>query len=341
MPRVAIIGAGVVGLSTALCIKLQHPSLGLTIIADRFLEDTTSDGAGGLFRPDDRFVLGVDPSTLRKWSQTSFEHFNNIIFSNIGAEAGIAQVSGYQLFNEPRPDPSYQNTIYNFRHLSKDELTTFPDHYKYGYFTTTLYVDTRRYMKYLTKILTEKQVTFVQKKINSLEELVDSYDIVVNCTGYGARELCHDDLIHPIRGQMIRVRAPWIKHFYYTDDNCYMIPNYDTIVLGGTRQVDNDNTQVDLNDKEGIWQRCLRLCPSLAQAEILWHWAGLRPNREPIRVETETIKHGNKQLFIVHNYGHGGNGISLSWGTAVDATRLFSSYLNAISTADKSLSSKL
>lgn len=65
MPRIAIIGAGVVGLSTALCIKLQHPSLGLTIIAERFLEDTTSDGAGGLFRPDDRFVLGVDRSILR------------------------------------------------------------------------------------------------------------------------------------------------------------------------------------------------------------------------------------------------------------------------------------
>ncbi|CAF4528986.1 unnamed protein product, partial [Rotaria magnacalcarata] len=55
---------------------------------------------------------------------------------------------------------------------------------------------------------------------------------------------------------MIRVRAPWIKHFYYTDDNCYMIPNHETIVLGGTRQLDDDNTRVDLNDKDGIWQRC-------------------------------------------------------------------------------------
>ena len=28
--------------------------------------------------------------------------------------------------------------------------------------------------------------------------------------------------------------------------------------------MDDDNTRVDLNDKDGIWQRCLRLCPSLA-----------------------------------------------------------------------------
>ncbi|CAF5192585.1 unnamed protein product [Rotaria magnacalcarata] len=140
---------------------------------------------------------------------------------------------------------------------------------------------------------------------------------------------------------MIRVRAPWIKHFYYTDDNCYMIPNHETIVLGGTRQLDDDNTRVDLNDKDGIWQRCLRLCPSLAQAEILWDWAGLRPNREPIRVEIETIKHGNKNLLVVHNYGHGGNGISLSWGTSVDATRHFSSLLPTIDSKNKQVTSKL
>jgi hypothetical protein len=53
---------------------------------------------------------------------------------------------------------------------------------------------------------------------------VDSYDIVLNCIGYGAKEVCNDNLLHAIRGQMIRVRAPWIKHFYYTDDDCYMIP---------------------------------------------------------------------------------------------------------------------
>lgn len=65
MVRVAILGAGAVGLSTALCIKLKYPSLPLTIIADRFLDATTSDGAGGLFRPDQRFILGVDPSVLK------------------------------------------------------------------------------------------------------------------------------------------------------------------------------------------------------------------------------------------------------------------------------------
>jgi len=336
MVRVAVIGAGVVGLSTALCIKSQNPTVNLTILSERFLDATTSDGAGGLFRPDDRFVVGVDKNILKFWSKTSFDHFNNLIFSKNAADAGVSQVSGYQMFNESRPDPSYRDIIYNFRHLTPSELTIFPDHFKFGYFCTTLYVDTRKYMKYLTNELTKKNVEFIKKKINSFDELIDQYEIVVNCSGYGAKEICGDTLIRPIRGQMIRVRAPWIKHFYYTDDNCYLIPNTDTIVLGGTRQVDDDNMQVDLNDKDGIWQRCLRICPSLAQAEILWDWAGLRPNREPIRVETDIFKRNNKKLLVVHNYGHGGNGISLSWGTAMDAAQKFSSLLNDLKANEKS-----
>ncbi|CAF0912911.1 unnamed protein product [Didymodactylos carnosus] len=223
------------------------------------------------------------------------------------------------------PDPSYKDIIYNFRHLNENELSDiFPDKYKYGYFCTTFYVDTRKYMKYLTKQLTDKQVMFIKKKINSLTEFIGVYDIVINCLGFGAREVCHDTKIRPIRGQMIRVHAPWIKHFYYTDDNCYLIPNVDSLCLGGTRQLDNENVQVDSNDKDGIWKRCLRLCPSLAQAEILWDWAGLRPNREPVRLEIEIYQNDIKKLSVVHNYGHGGNGISLSWGCACDATKLFS-----------------
>lgn len=65
MVRVAVIGAGVVGLSTALCIKSQNPTVNLTILSERFLDATTSDGAGGLFRPDDRFVVGVDKNLLK------------------------------------------------------------------------------------------------------------------------------------------------------------------------------------------------------------------------------------------------------------------------------------
>jgi hypothetical protein len=89
-------------------------------------------------------------------------------------------------------------------------------------------------------------VQFVQKKIGDWKAFLEQthFDIVFNCVGLGARDLVGDDKMAPIRGQMIRVRetvsatptiqttallfaqvrAPWIKHFYYTGDNAYIIP---------------------------------------------------------------------------------------------------------------------
>jgi hypothetical protein len=54
---------------------------------------------------------------------------------------------------------------------------------------------------------------------------------------------------------------------------------------------------------------------------------------------SQACSYGSVQ--VVHNYGHGGNGISLSWGTATDATRQFSSLLKTFNTERKDLTSKL
>lgn len=70
-------------------------------------------------------------------------------------------------------------------------------------------------------------VRFLQKKIDTQENFINEhpeFDIIFNCLGFGSIKFCNDKQMIPIRGQMIRVKAPWIKHFYYTDDNCYIIP---------------------------------------------------------------------------------------------------------------------
>ena len=63
--RVAVVGAGAVGLSTAVCIQEQIPNTHVTIVADKFDVSTTSDGAAGLFRPNVEDVPGVPPNTFR------------------------------------------------------------------------------------------------------------------------------------------------------------------------------------------------------------------------------------------------------------------------------------
>ena len=66
------------------------------------------------------------------------------------------------------------------------------------------------------------------------------------------------------------------------------------------------------------------MLPSLRNAEIISDWAGLRPYREPLRVELEQVclNSGSQRLPVVHNYGHGASGLTLGWGTAGDAIAL-------------------
>ena len=78
------------------------------------------------------------------------------------------------------------------------------------------------------KRLVSKGVKLIKKKLDTLESFINEYDydVVFNCLGLSNISFCNDKNMVPIRGQMIRVNAPWIKHFYYTDDNCYIIPKY-------------------------------------------------------------------------------------------------------------------
>lgn len=71
-----------------------------------------------------------------------------------------------------------------------------------------------------------KGAQFEKKTLSTLSKFVDqnNFDIIFNCLGLGNISFCDDTKMVPIRGQMIRVNAPWIKHFYFTDDLCYIIP---------------------------------------------------------------------------------------------------------------------
>jgi len=163
----------------------------------------------------------------------------------------------------------------------------------------------------------------VKQYVNNLAEL-DSYDVIVNCSGLGAQQLCQDNKVVPIRGQVTKVRAPWLKTAFYADYDTYIIPGFHGVVtLGGTRQYESYNLNVNKYDTIDIRERCENLVPSLAGAEVVREAVGLRPHRSSVRVETEGI-HGadGNVVKCVHNYGHGGYGVTTSPGTALYAVKL-------------------
>lgn len=165
----------------------------------------------------------------------------------------------------------------------------------------------------------------MQKQITKLTELSGrEYDAVFNCTGLGAQKLCNDIKMVPIRGQIIKVRAPWVKTAFYADYDTYILPGFGGIVtLGGTRQYESYNSQIDKYDSLSIRERCNALVPSLVTATVVREAVGLRPYRSSVRVESELLTDFNGQsLRVIHNYGHGGYGVTTAPGTAAYAVHL-------------------
>jgi len=111
--------------------------------------------------------------------------------------------------------------------------------------------------------------------------------------------------------------------FDHNDNDCnYIIPNQDSVVLGGTHDKDRWDTAPTAQVTKFILQGCVALEPSLKEAELIYEWVGLRPGRTQLRLEREDKTVDGKTMTILHNYGHGGSGLTLFYGCALKVADL-------------------
>ena len=139
----------------------------------------------------------------------------------------------------------------------------------------------------------------------------------------GARELCQDTEVKPVRGQIIYINQdPGFGRFDQQPETLtYTIPRRDCTVLGGTAQSDDWSLELRDSDRETILQKCEAVWPELDRSKIIGESVGLRPSRSEVRLESEKVN----GTLIIHNYGHGGAGVTLSWGCADEVARMLSS----------------
>ena len=326
-PRFAVIGAGAVGLATAVQLQTEFPNASVTIITKDYLAGTTSIGAAGIFRPTPAKTPGVPYDTLMPWLKETWDYFTALAHSENAGDAGCQLISGYEFYNSEPDLNLMKNTLYSLDKVNEKELNIYPGpKYNVGYRSVSILTSPVRFLPFLMSKFKANGGKMEYRTLTSMSELVSRYDVVMNCTALGSRELVGDSLIYPSRGHLIRVKAPWIKTSLYAEDGkggvCHLYPTPDFVVVGGIKQTGNEDLTPRDVDTNAIWDRACTLVPSLRKAQILGEWVGLRPMRKPLRLESEVMQFDNGALNVVHNYGHGGEGISLSWGTAAHAVRL-------------------
>ncbi|XP_055294813.1 D-aspartate oxidase-like [Sitodiplosis mosellana] len=323
--QVAIIGAGVIGTTTAIRLQEQFANrISLTIFSDQFSPKTTGDISAGLWGP---YQLGNTPQDkIFTWSKDTHNYFHKLWKDGVAEEAGVSLLPVTRMTTEDQSyDVPWKDVVFGCTDMTKETLERLSaEHkrkYKYGIHFNTFICEPTFFLPYLYKRIQAAGGRIERKRIESFEE-VATFDLVINCTGLGAQVLIKDDYeLKPVRGQVMRVKAPWIFDVLLddSDDGNYIISNMHTIILGGTHQLNDYNQNVDAGDRKFIYEGCIGMNASIKRAEIVKEMVGLRPGRSQVRLErdTYTTKRG-KQLQIIHNYGHGGSGVTLSYGCAIE-----------------------
>jgi len=259
------------------------------------------------------------------------DHLLSLFASPDAAAAGVSLALGHTLLREPAAEaPFWAPLALGFRRLSPRELAllaspaagAFADGFAYN----APVCEGRSYLQYLAaRAAATGRVALRQARLASLADAPADVDALVDCCGLGSRELCGDSALHAVRGQVHRVRAPWVSQAYFWD-SFYIIPNpiQGSVVLGGTAQVGDESVAVSLEDRAAILGGAAALLPSLRDAEVLSSWVGLRPGRSRVRLELETRAAGPRGAAtpLIHNCGHGGSGLTLAWGCAGDVVQL-------------------
>lgn len=344
-----VIGAGVSGLTSALC--LRRKGFEVTVVADQFAPRVTSVVAGALWEWPPA-VCGhhhdqVSLNRSKTWCHQSYEIFADLARDPV---TGVfLRPVNFYVQHPISADERHQkkvdelrDKVREFKHDSSlirengiNPRLGFQDAYSY----LAPMIDTDAYMHWLLGEvrkagcqIIESQVTGSLREQESLLTRRYGVDAIVNCAGLGASELT-GDLVSPLRGALIRLRNDGQTMPRMTQAHCvshdgsgegrgfiFIVPRgEDMLLLGGLAEPDERDLDIGLHNYEPIremYERCLEFLPVLRGATI--------DAAEPVRVGLRPVRLQNVRLErepgtrIVHNYGHGGSGVTFSWGCSLE-----------------------
>jgi D-amino-acid oxidase len=303
--RVIVLGGGVSGLSCGVrLLEAGHP---VELWARELSPHTTSDVAAAIWYP------------YRAWPQERVTAWAGRTFTVLGElarapDTGVRCVAGLELVRERVAEPWWAPCVPGLRRASAGEL---PEGYVDGFVFEVPIVDMPRYLPWLRARFERLGGVVRQREVRSLDEAWSASPWVVNCTALGSRELVGDTGLYPVRGELLSVEPFGQTRFLLDDQDeargmTYIVPRETDCIIGGTAEEGNASLTPDAARGQAILERALRLLPEGTRPRVRRHLVGLRPARASVRLELE--RRGNR--LVVHNYGHGGAGVTLSWGCA-------------------------
>ena len=305
-----VVGAGVIGLTTGVC--LAEAGLSTRIVTADPRQRTTSYAAGAICGP----VFDLPGSSVGTWERVGFDEFTALAGES---RTGVRLSDG--LFVAPT-DMAGAPPIVRPAEIRTLDADNVPVGYAAGFVATIPCVDMPRYLSYLTERFETAGGVLQDRRLASLAEAAEIAPLVANCAGLGARDLVPDHSVRPVRGQHVVVENPGIDTVFMEPPFgpvwAGIVPHDDVVVLGGIAVEDDWNLEPDPAVADEIVRRCAAIEPRLRDARIVEHRVGLRPGRPSVRLDREEFD----GTVVVHDYGHGGTGVLLSWGCAREAVAL-------------------
>ncbi|HEY0631045.1 MAG TPA: FAD-dependent oxidoreductase [Thermoleophilaceae bacterium] len=310
--RIAVVGSGVSGLTCA--VRLAEAGARVTIVTREPPGRTTSAVAGAVW-----FPYRVRPNERTgPWGRAGYERFE-ALSGRDGMPVTMVELTA--LYPDPLPDEPWWLSAVPGDSVRMPRPSELPDGYADGRIVRVPCIEAAAYLDWLARRFAELGGELEVREVASLDE--PEADVVVNCSGVGARRLTGDEEIRPVRGQVAYVRTRERLRFMVDETGpnalAYVLPRPDVVVLGGTAEEDDWEPRARPETTRSILHRTRLLDPRLADAELVGVAVGLRPARSEVRLEADALPDGR---LLVHDYGHGGSGFTLSWGCADEVARI-------------------
>jgi len=298
MGRVIVVGAGVVGLTCA--VRLLEAGHRVDVVARDLPLETTSAVAAALWYP----YRALPQDRVTAWGRTSYD-----VFATLAGDerTGVRMLTGTEVLREHEPDPWWRGAV-----PSLDRETALPPGYADGWTFVSPIVDMPVFLRWLVARVEELGGTLTRMNLSALPA---GGGLVVNATGLGARHFGADPAVYPVRGQVVVVEQVGLDRWTLDRSGLtYVVPRTHEVVVGGTEVEGEWSRTPDPAVAEQVLHRATALVPELEGARVLRHKVGLRPARPGVRLE--------RVGDVIHCYGHGGAGMTLSWGSADEVAGL-------------------